>query len=140
MKELEKENAIDFNLFTVHGKIALILANTEYLFVLNTLVGNKDMRGEIHKNYIKVAENGQDLKSIVKAIVGENKILDDCQKLLEFKYGNGRGLPWSLKKEIAVLMHFMREGYVFPMPSDHRELIEILDYMSYFSTKGLLPR
>jgi len=26
------------------------------------------------------------------------------------------------------------------MPSDHRELIEILDYMSYFSTKGLLAR
>ena len=47
----------------------MILANTEYLFVLNTLVGNKDMRGEIHKNFIKVAEHGQDLKNIVKNIV-----------------------------------------------------------------------
>jgi hypothetical protein len=26
------------------------------------------------------------------------------------------------------------------MPSDHRELIEILDYMNYFSVKGLLPK
>ena len=26
------------------------------------------------------------------------------------------------------------------MPSDHRELIEILDFMSYFSSKGLLPK
>ena len=34
----------------------------------------------------------------------------------------------------------MREDYVFPMPTDHRELIEILDYMSYFSAKGLLPK
>ena len=26
------------------------------------------------------------------------------------------------------------------MPSDHRESIEILDFMSYFSRKGLLPK
>ncbi len=59
---------------------------------------------------------------------------------MEFKTTNGRGLPWSLKKEIAILYSFTKEGYVFPMPSDHRELIEILDYMSYFSNKGLLPK
>ena len=59
---------------------------------------------------------------------------------MDFKTINGRGLPWSIKKEVALLFSFMSEEYVFPMPTDHRESIEILDYMSYFSAKGLLPK
>ena len=59
---------------------------------------------------------------------------------MNFKTTNGRGLPWSLKKEVSILFKFTKEGYIFPMPSDHRELIEILQYMSYFSTKGLLAK
>ena len=96
--QFEKENSIDFNLFTVHPKIALILSNTEFIFVLNTLVGNKDMRGEIQKNYLKIAEHGQDFKGIIKNVIAQTRILEACQKLLDFKTGNGRGLPWSLKK------------------------------------------
>jgi hypothetical protein len=37
-------------------------------------------------------------------------------------------------------LSYLRDSYVFPTPTDHREIIEILDYMSYFSSKGLLPR
>jgi len=59
---------------------------------------------------------------------------------MDFKTTNGRGLSWSIKKEITLLFSFMSDDYVFPMPTDHRELIEILDYMSYFSNKGLLPK
>ena len=50
-------------------------------------------------------------------------MVEGCQRLMDFKFGNGRGLPWSLKKEIALLFNAIKEGYVFPMPSDHRELI-----------------
>jgi hypothetical protein len=48
---LEKEASYDCNLSNVHPKIALIHANTEFLFVLNTLVGNKDGRAEIYKHF-----------------------------------------------------------------------------------------
>lgn len=46
--------------------------------------------------------------------------MEACQKMMDFKTTSGRGLPWSLKKEIAILFNFTKEGYVFPMPSDHR--------------------
>ena len=41
---MEKEINIDFNLFTVHPRVALVLSNTEFFFVLNTILGNKDGR------------------------------------------------------------------------------------------------
>jgi hypothetical protein len=59
---------------------------------------------------------------------------------MNFKTTNGRGLPWSLKKEVSILFKFTKQGYIFPMPTDHRDLIEILEYMNYFSTKGLLTK
>jgi hypothetical protein len=60
---------------------------------------------------------------------------------MEFKSSNGRGLPWSIKKEVVLLLNFMTpEGYALPIPTDNREYIEILDYMGYFSLKGLLTR
>ena len=89
---------MDFNLFTVHPRIALLLSHTEFIFVLNTLFGNKDTRGELHKHYLKVSEAGQTLEQYFRSILAESKILEMCQKMMEFKAINGRGLPWSLKK------------------------------------------
>jgi hypothetical protein len=37
-------------------------------------------------------------------------------------------------------MNQLKEGYVFPTPTDHKEIIEVLDYMGYLSNKGLLQR
>jgi hypothetical protein len=59
---------------------------------------------------------------------------------MEFKAANGRGLPWSLKKEVCLIMNQLKEGYIFPTPTDHKEIIEVLDYMGYLSNKGLLQR
>ena len=87
---------MDFNLFTVHPKIALLLSHTEFLFVLNTLVGNKDARGELHKHYAKNNEAGQNLEQFIKTVIVESKVLEACQRMMEFKTVNGRGLPWSL--------------------------------------------
>lgn len=39
---------------------------------------------------------------------------------MNFKTANGRGLPWSIKKEICLLLNFLTEGYVFPVPLDHK--------------------
>lgn len=77
---------------------------------------------------------------IVKTLINDLNILTVCDRLMDFKAVNGRSLPWSLKKEACLLLSYLREGYVFPTPTDHREIIEILDYMSYFSSKGLLPK
>jgi hypothetical protein len=60
--------------------------------------------------------------------------------MMDFKAANGRSLPWSLKKEACLLLNQLKEGYVFPTPTDHREIIEIIDYMNYLSNKGLMQR
>lgn len=113
---------MDSNLFVVHPKVAILFSSIEYLFVLNTLVGNKDKRGKIQELYLKIASD-KDLYKIFKDIIVANDILSACQKIMDFKTTNGRGLPWSIKKEISILYNSVCENYVFPMPSDHRELI-----------------
>ena len=45
---------------------------------------------------------------LVRGVIEEAKILDNCQYLMEFKAAGGRGLPWSLKKEIAILQNLTR--------------------------------
>ncbi len=119
----------------------MVHSNTEFLFVLNSVLGNRDNRADLMKTYERVtsAPSGE-LQRKVKELIGELKIPSACRRLLEFKTTNGRGLPWSIKKEATLLLSFITDGYVFPMPTDHRELVEILDYMSYFSQKGLLSR
>jgi hypothetical protein len=71
-------------------------------------VGNKDNRAEIHKNYSRIAVDGQDFAKIVRGLVMETNILDACQKIMDFKTANGRSLPWSLKKEVAILFKFTK--------------------------------
>ena len=96
------------------------------------------MRAEIQRNYEKWVGASVSLSKKVKEWLIEGKILAICDKIMEFKAANGRSLPWSLKKEACLLLSNLREGYVFPTPTDHREIIEILDYMGYLSKKGLL--
>jgi hypothetical protein len=62
----------------VHPKVALLLSNTEFLFVLNTLVGNKDQRGEIHKLLPKLTGKNEDICEMFRALVLDNKILESC--------------------------------------------------------------
>lgn len=69
--------------------------------------------------YSKATE-GKDLTKYFKELISTLQIPPACQKLMDFKTTNGRGLPWSIKKEISLLFSFMSEGYVFPMPTDHR--------------------
>lgn len=59
---------------------------------------------------------------------------------MDFKAVNGKSLPWSIKKQACLLLSYLREGYIFPTPTDHREIIEIIDYMGYLCNKGLIPK
>lgn len=75
-----------------------MLSLTEYMFVINSIVGNKDMRAEIQRNYEKWVAASVSLSKKVKEWLIEGKILAICDKIMEFKAANGRSLPWSLKK------------------------------------------
>ena len=38
------------------------------------------------------------------------------------------------------MLHFIRDKYVFPTPNEQKDIAEVLEYLPYLSTKGLLPR
>lgn len=122
----------------VHPRVALLHSLTEMLFAIHTMIGNRDSRAEFAKHHEKWANSN--LAKRVKEIIRELKVPEACERLMEFKMAGGRGLPWFLKKEACLVLHFSRDGYVFPTPSDHKDIAEILEYMSYLSQKGLLPR
>lgn len=59
---------------------------------------------------------------------------------MKFTGLNNRGLPWSIKKEALIFLTNLIPNYPFPSISDHKEMIEMLDYMNYFATKGIFTR
>ena len=38
----------------------------------------------------------------------------------------GRGLPWFLKKEVCLVLNFLKDSYAFPTPTDHKDIAEVL--------------
>lgn len=131
--QLEKEPLFDAALFTVHPKIAIIMSNTEFLFVMNTIIGNKDQRAEILKNF-------PNLPKKVKEDLSDIKVMNALDRIMKFKCVNGKALPWSLKKQVCILYKFLIDQFSFEIPFDYRQMLQILDYMSYFSQKGLLQK
>lgn len=65
-------------MFNVHPKIALLLSATEFLFILNSIVGNKDLRCEIQKNFDKWISSQANFAKKIKDTLIELKITNVC--------------------------------------------------------------
>lgn len=93
---MEKEPSYDLALFNVHPRIALLHSHTEFLFIVASLIGNRDNRCELGKHYDKFV--GGSLAKKIKEMIIQYNIPMACERIMQFKMSSGRGLPWFLKK------------------------------------------
>ena len=59
--------------------------------------------------------------------------------IIEFSNAPYKGYPWSVKKEVLILLKTLKPETEFPTIADNKEILEVLDFLSYFKSKESFP-
>lgn len=98
----------------------------------------KDKRTNFHylnRTKLSVEESIKELKDCLV----KHDLVAICTSIMEFANPPYKGYPWSVKKEVLTLLKTLKPETEFPAMSDNKEILELLDYMSYFKSKEAFP-
>ena len=56
-----------------------------------------------------------------KDLLMTKNIVSHCGSIMNYKNKNGRGFPWTIKKDVFALLQNMDQKQTFPKISDNRE-------------------